>query len=376
MPGSGLFPPFFAGREREFGIYETKLVRASKGTPMHLALIGDWATGKTALLKKFEDYADKDYFVYSCVASPESTKDFFSSLIRGISIKSKMKYGNSILKRLKESVEIEELKFGLFGLSAELKFKSAGEVQQSFIEYINKFWQQVKNKAGAIVLLIDDLDTIKEHTDTLLILRNSLMQLSRDGSKAMTVVAGTPKLFERMTEIHAPLVRFFEPIELKNLTEEESHSAIVTPLKEVGMRYEKEVIEKIKNLCCGQPYYLQEICFHVFDEAEKKITNNEFELGFEKAFSDIAMLLLQRKASQISKTEAKLLIHLEAKMPFSYSEILFLAKRSISESAANTALRRLKEKGILDQILVGEQKGKYYIEDALLLRFLKRQWLS
>lgn len=134
------------------------------------------------------------------------------------------------------------------------------------------------------------------------------------------------------------------------------------------------MIEKIKLVSCGQPYYLQEICFHIFEEAERRITLDEFELGFEKAFSDIAMLVLEKKAARMSKTELKLLSLLEPKAPLLYSDVLEIAKSNgLKESSANTSLRRLREKGFLTQLNTGKEKGKYYLDDILLSRFLRRQ---
>ena len=52
-PGSGLYSPYFAGREREIEIFTGKLTQTIAGSLMHMAIIGDWATGKTLLLRKF-----------------------------------------------------------------------------------------------------------------------------------------------------------------------------------------------------------------------------------------------------------------------------------------------------------------------------------
>ena len=48
-PGSGLYPPYFADHQREIKIFENKLNQTINGTPIHMAVIGDWATGKTSL---------------------------------------------------------------------------------------------------------------------------------------------------------------------------------------------------------------------------------------------------------------------------------------------------------------------------------------
>lgn len=55
-PGSGIFPPYFAGREREIGIFKHKLSSGIKSDfVQHMAIVSGWGSGKTSLLLKFKE---------------------------------------------------------------------------------------------------------------------------------------------------------------------------------------------------------------------------------------------------------------------------------------------------------------------------------
>lgn len=373
-PGSGLVPPFFAGRERELAIFRQKLDSTMKGMPMHLAILGDYAMGKTVLLKKFEGFASGDCFTYSCIAGAEGTQDFFTSLIRGMSLKVKAKYGETLLKKLAGKISISELKVSVFGTEGALKFGSASHAQISFKEYLLQLWKELGGKAKAIVLFMDDLDAVEDFKNTMMTLRNAAMEL-QDECRIMIVISGTQRLYDKMHEAHAPLVRFFEPLELDNLAPEEAKEAIVNPAKDAGVSYEAEVLGKIVEYCCGQPYYLQEICYHVFEAAneKKKIGMAEFELGFEAAFSDLTRLLVERRVETLSKSETCLLAVFEPKQPVAFTEVMKKAtKTGMKQPTAATALLRLKKKNFVKQVSAGPNKGHYMANDSILLMLIKK----
>jgi hypothetical protein len=116
-PGSGLFPPYFAGREEEIRVFERKLRSTQDGTPMHMAVIGDWGIGKTSLLTKFERTTE-NCFITSVIASNENTPTFISNLL--------MRVGTDVEA---EKIKLKELEVSLGFL--KLKFSSAGEAQIS-----------------------------------------------------------------------------------------------------------------------------------------------------------------------------------------------------------------------------------------------------
>ena len=372
-PGSGVIPPFFAGREKEIRVFQERLESTKRGLPSHLAIIGDYATGKTVLLKKFDELAAKDCFTYTCIAGAESTPEFFTSLIRGMSLKMKARFGETALKKLSGKISVSELSVSVFGTGGALKFESVGQAQLSFKEYLMQLWEEIGDKSKAIIIFLDDLDTAEDFRNTMMTLRNAVMELG-DSCKVMIVVSGTERLYEKMHEAHAPLVRFFEPLELENLAPDEARKAIMEPAKNAGKEYDEAVVEKIVQYCAGQPYYLQEICYHIFEVSEgKRIGMAEFELGFDAAFSDIVKLMIERKVSGLSKSEMKLLSFFEPKKAMTFTDIVEVASGSkMKKSTATTSLNRLNKKGFVKKIGLGQDKGKYLVKDSMILIFLKK----
>ena len=348
-PGSGLFPPYFAGREKEIGVFKRKLRSTYNGTPMHMAVIGGWGIGKTSLLTKFERMAEK-CFVSSLIASNEDTPTFISNL----------------LMRIGTDVEAERIKLKEFEVSLgflKFKFSSAGEAQISLEDCLRKIHDKVKKP---ILITIDDLDLIKDFKTTMLLLRNTAMQLTKKGCRVMFVVSGSPALFDKMYDVHEPLIRFFEPIILNKLAKKECIEAIKIPLDKLGVNYNEKVVEKIASISDGYPYYLQEISDHVFEESNGEFGEKAFKKGFSRAFSDISRDIFDKKFERVSPMEKKALLALSKSRPLSLSEILKSTK--IRKSSLSASLSRLKEKGLIKQ-----KEKKYFIESKLFAQYVKEK---
>jgi len=348
-PGSGLFPPYFVGRKEELRVFKRKFQSTYNGTPMHMAVIGDWGIGKTSLLTKFERSA-KNCFVTSVIASNEDTPTFISNLL--------MRIGSDAEA---EKIKLKELEVS-FGF-LKLKFSNAGEAQISLEDCLRKIYKKVKMP---ILITIDDLDLIKDFKSTMLILRNTAMQLTKKGCRVMFVVSGSPILFDKMYEAHEPLIRFFEPIILNKLTKEESVKAIKIPLDKIGVNYDEKVVEKIASISDGQPYYIQEIADHVFEESNGEFDETAFKKGFSRAFSDVSRDIFDKRFEQVSPMEKKLLLILSKSGALAFSEML--RKSRIIKGSLSASLSRLKEKGLIKQ-----KEKKYFIESRLFAQYIKEK---
>jgi biotin operon repressor len=227
-----------------------------------------------------------------------------------------------------------------------------------------------------VVIAVDDLDLIPDFRQTMVLLRNTAMELGLSGARVMIVVAGTPVLFERMWEAHAPLVRFFEPLELGRLPEEAAVEAITKPLVESGVRFEPEVVERIVQLSQGQPYYLQELAYHAFETAQDGAATAEtFALAFERAFSTIAKAVFERRVAGLSTGEQKLLgVVVSLDGPAAHGEIVAQAVQAgLKRGSVAKLLQRLREKGCVRQVESGPQKGRYFVEDPLFVEYVRRR---
>ena len=72
-PSSGMYPPYFSGRKREIEVFEMKLKYLKN--EISPPIIGEWAIGKTSLLRKFEDIANAKG-IWSGTTSKDFQKKF------------------------------------------------------------------------------------------------------------------------------------------------------------------------------------------------------------------------------------------------------------------------------------------------------------
>jgi hypothetical protein len=131
-----MYPPYFSGRKREIEVFEMKLKYLKNGISPHMAIIGEWAIGKTSLLRKFEDIANAEGFLtYYCVARFRGG-EMFSNLVSGISAEMRREFGVGLLQKISRKISLESLSLSFFGLKGELKFSSSDSAAFPFREYI------------------------------------------------------------------------------------------------------------------------------------------------------------------------------------------------------------------------------------------------
>ena len=355
-PGSGLFPPYFAGRNDEIDTFEQKLTSTLSGASMHLAVIGGWGIGKTSLLTQIEQISkEENCLIVSSIAYPEDMQSFVTTLMRRV---------DSEIKTEVWLKKPEEFEFALSFL--KIKFASSGEAQHSLQEFLFKVWSKVKQKRSSIIITIDDLDLIENFKGTMLLIRNTAMELNKRGCKIMFIISGAPVLFEKMYKAHAPLIRFFEPVVLNRLDSQNSIDAIKIPLERIKMSYDIKTIKKIAHLSDGHPYYLQEIANHVFQEASKDFDEWAFKKGFIRAFSDLSRDIFERTFEGASRNEKRVLLILARNHPLGFKAIT--AKSKLPQGSVATALNRLKQK----EMLLHYRK-QYSIEDKLFAEFIKER---
>ena len=370
-PGSGLYPPYFAGRKREIRIFKDKLAQTISGTPMHMSVIGDWASGKTSLLIRFREIAEKEGFFCSVSLAPQtgSTTVFVGTLISNILNEIRKRHTptyKKVLDRLKNIASVQAFGFGISSKELEKRIQTPQYDLKIILEDV---WSSLNNKYRGMLILIDDLDTVKNEKEIMLTLRNALMESIMDKTKVMGVVSGTEKLFEGFEKAHAPLIRFFEPFILENLNHVEAKEAIVTPLKDSEVIFDELVTEKIIKTTQGQPYYLQEFCYHLSNNAvDGRVTPEVYDATYSNIMHDIATKIWNQKIQQLGDTNSKLL-YIISKGKNETSQIEDEAKKKfeISTGTVRTALSRMQRKRKIEKT----KRGSYAISDALFKKYLE-----
>jgi len=369
-PGSGIFPPYFAGRQREIEIFKKKLDSAIQNNfVQHMAILSGWGSGKTSLLIKFKEIAKEQNCsilpiqLYSIV----EPRDFVELFVNSASFV----VPPSNWQRFAE--KISSFGISIMGSGIGLEQKSPYfEPQTAFQHSLKNIWKN--SDASLIVVMVDDIQLITEREQTLEILRNVFTWSTNEGYKFMLLVAGTPDLFEKFQEAHAPLTRFFEPLILDPLSDEEIREAILKPLKDTKISFSSNIVEQIITLSEGNPFYVQLLSSHSFDHArDNKVSENEFKLAFISAINDISVRMFSKLFKSASPTEREILaIIYKSDLPLKWMEIVKKSKEmNIKESTAKPAIRRLLKAELIKQIEEGEYEDYYTLRDRLFREYLR-----
>jgi len=383
-PSSGLMPSFFAGRSQELEKIERKIKTAvEKRFALHSAIIGEWGIGKSCLLKKYKEIAeDHDGFsipLYAyTITEPETFVKFF---IENFKLALPSRLTEKVIKSLKSfGIDI----FGS-GFQIELEKVKGVEPQTTLQHFLKSIWENKKNIGDPklILVCIDDIHKISEAEKILEILKNVFNWAQDQGYIYMLAVSGTEELFKIFNRVHDPLTRFIDPSLLQPLSKTESMDAIKKPLEGLGVIFKEDVISNIVELSGGNPFYIQLLCAHAFDQLEdSSIDMDKFLLSLESAISDVAVRNFDRLYDGLSKTERDILWvmlpdHLHnacVPMTKEYSaeaiQSMALEKFKIKEPTTRALLSRMLKDNVIKK---NAEDKTYTIEDKLFSYYLLRK---
>lgn len=273
----------FAGRQSERDDAKYYLNEAQYTRPVHLALTGERAAGKTSMLNMIADQAALLNFLVVRVdlnsgdAEPTS---FFLSL-----------YDSILLSVVRDG--------GFGGLAGPTwpKYRAlidadvpAPDLPLNFPAHIAATLNGTRRLSVAVlrqdlldiqtetdkkvVVIIDECDTLASSRISLEILRNLFTDLPR----FMFVIAGTPRLFPVIDDVFSPITRQFKKIAIEPFKEEsDTRDCIEQQLREVGLEA-KEVFadwdaaaDEIHQITGGRPYEIQLLCHTMFRRVQENL---------------------------------------------------------------------------------------------------------
>ena len=378
--GTGIFPPYFAGRDREKKVFESRINLAIESNNIqHMAIYGNWGIGKTSLIKYLSDFAKERRCIPIRVTFYKKAwlpTEFVTFLLRQF----RYTIPEGFLKKFLDIVK--KLKLPLVDVDIE-KIKNIEQLdpQITLVQTLSKAWDDLKSSTIApplIVFFLDDLQ-LASTEETLYILRNTFMELLDQGCKYMLVVTGTSDLFTIFDDMAAPLTRFFNPMELKRLSERDARDAVLKPLEENPLKFSDEVVDKIVDISEGHPYYIQLLCYYLYDNAiNNTVDINIYNSSFYLALNDMAQRMFDRIYNSTSENSQQILgVLAESDKTLSYTEILKVSENiGLKKASVGKFLERLKEKEIIKQIEAGDNKGKYLLFDKFFKEYVRLEKIS
>ena len=235
QPGTGRPPPYLAGREGEQTLFRRYFdaLRRGRSAPGEILLYGPRGNGKTALLDWAEREADADegldahWLVGSDIPAPA---DFVARL--GL--------GSWLRKIAPESVSIAGIGVSLRG----------GEDRPLLLAEA----LEARAKAKPLLILLDEAHTLKPEVGQWLL---NAAQTAGRRAPFLLVLAGTPDLRARLSEMEASFWNRAKKLPLGRLDEGAAGEAIRRPLADDGIGVEDEALAHIVRESHGYPFFVQ-----------------------------------------------------------------------------------------------------------------------
>ncbi|MBU4314553.1 MAG: ATP-binding protein [Actinobacteria bacterium] len=375
-PGNGIIPPYLAGREKETLWFENSLDSALS-LPQNLVLSGIRGTGKTVLLRKFEEICTKKKWLF--VRREFNSKlnqegEFLNALLTDIITKTK---GVSLAKRLKKPV-IGFKKDNTDNTEEDIIYiltqKYKGPLGDKLEAILEDVYESIY-KAGynGLVLLYDEFHFIEDgkigNNFPLSLLLESFSHVQQKGLRYYLVLSGLPPLFTNMVKSKTYAERMFSVKNIENLSIEASQKAIRLPLKKSKIIFLDELINTIVKETQGYPYFLQFYPYYLIQNIpKKKIGLIEFNEMYPLILKELDGSFFSGRFNRASDSEQKILLEMAKLVPeIRFSELR--EKTKIDKNYLNQIMISLIEKGLIFRI----GRGKYSFTLPLFEKYLLRK---
>ena len=335
---------------------------------IHIVLIGPRRFGKTSFIFNLLEELERQSYV--CISvdifNITSHRDFLQQLLRALSSKknlwSKVKDFFSHL-RPKMLADIDPNSGNpSFGITME-PFPE-GDIKEAIQDALTGL-----NKLGPrVILAIDEFQKICEIDDQGWLEATLRTHMQQQQNTAFLFTGSRKSLiYDMLNNNTRPLYRSCQTIEFPSFGDEFTDWVIERFLK-VRITCDKKAVQHLRKLVQDTPNYVQMVCFHLVAEGIHPITQAAVEKALTKVVRQNAyayqtllnsLTLTQQRVLRLAAKEGKQIFHRQ-----------LLTKYEISSGAAlASALKALKEKGILDE--EGTHKGSVVFDDPLFAIWLK-----
>jgi uncharacterized protein len=346
----------------------TKTITQFLSNRIHVVLIGPRRFGKTSFILNLLEELEKQSYV--CISvdifNITSHRDFLQQLLRALaSKKSLWKKTKDFFSHLRPKMLADiDPNSGQpsFGFTVEHFSESdVKEAIQDALSGLNKLGNQV-------ILAIDEFQKICEIEDQGWLEATLRTHMQQQENTAFLFTGSRKSLiYDMLNNNSRPLYRSCQSIEFPSFGEEFTDWVINRFLK-VQIECERKAIQNLRQWVQDTPNYVQMVCFHLVADGIAHITQAAVKNALttvvrQNAYAYQTLLnsltLTQQRALRLAAKEGKQIFHKQ-----------LLAKYEIASAPAlASAIRALKEKGILDE--EGTNRGSVVFDDPLFAMWLK-----
>lgn len=315
-PGAGTPPPELAGREEMISSAQIALGRIRNGrSSKSLLMVGLRGVGKTVLLDRIRENAEKDGICTLGIEAPEGRSlpsvlapQLRIALLRLSRREAAKELAQRALRGLAGFVSGLKVKFQDIELGMDLEpepgLADNGDLELDLQELLEAVGEAAKPGNGCVGIFIDELQYVKE--DELAALITALHRISQRQLPVTMVGAGLPQVRGLMGKAKSYAERLFEFPEVGPLSNKDARLAIAKPASDEGVGIDPDALDSIVEQTHGYPYFLQEWGKHAWDVAERSpITAAEVEVASERAMAALDASFFLVRFDRLTAREKK-----------------------------------------------------------------------
>ncbi len=376
-PGAGSEPPELAGRDEivhdaDIALQRILLGKHSKSQIM----LGLRGTGKTVLLNKIEDLADKHDYLTSFIEAPDD-KSFVELIypkihqtLRRLSLVEGAKESvHRAMRSLRSFASVFEISMGDLSISVDPEVGSAdsGLLEYDMVDLFIRVGEAAQAAHKGWALLIDEVQYLASDELSALI-----VAIHRVNQKALPVIffgAGLPQVAALSGDAKSYAERLFDYPHVGALDKEAAVTAVRQPVIEEEEAISDAALEKIISETQGYPYFLQEWGFQSWNIADQSpIEAEDVEVARPEALKRLDKGFFNVRFSRLTPKEREYVLAM-AKLgdgPYRSSDVAEILQESVR--SLGTCRAQIIHKGVIYSPAYGDIDFTVPMSDDYLKR--------
>ncbi|SNZ08965.1 hypothetical protein SAMN06265182_1434 [Persephonella hydrogeniphila] len=326
--------------------------------------------GKSSLLLKLKEQLEKEGIkvIFLDLFPVVDEKDFINRYFDGI-VKALVSKKEKVIQFLKQltnlnfSVNSTLKPDGSITFSVSFSPKEKKTVLKEILEI--PFLYATKNNAN-IAVIFDEFQEV----ENLGLEKEIRTVIQNHGRNVSYVFSGSKKsiLAQIFSDKDRPFYKSVKKFPLKEIPLEEWVPFIQNKFEKTGKKIDKEIIKEVFSICRGFPYYIQHICYVLWEVSKEEAKKEDLDYAIS--------LVLEREEDTFweewtnlpptQKKALKILIYTNGKNIYS-KDVLF--EFEITASQLKRSVEQLLKKDIITK-----EKGIYQIIDPIMELWIKRNF--
>lgn len=265
-PGSGLQPPFLAGREAEINAFDLLVARTELSRHARsMILTGLRGVGKTVLLNRLRGIAEShNWLTIRLEGQPGQTgnEDFRRTFARELQIASRQFIPSKKTKTVSQflqTVSSFSATLGITGISLGVETDptraTTGSLDTDLRDLVDDIGTAMRTLRKGVAIFIDEMQDLDNETLSALVTAQHYA-----GQREMPfyiVGAGLPNLPGRLAEARSYAERLFDYRPIGKLTPTEASESFTIPAGRVGGKFTPSALKHLLEASGHYPYFIQ-----------------------------------------------------------------------------------------------------------------------